>query len=213
MSRYPKEWESNLLTDSNLSTILGSELINELRELHNAQGRFYHNWDHALDVLRATLLLPLPRKELTVCAIAAVFHDVIYSYGREDNESNSAVFLKSFEHLPRQLVVAAVPLILATSTHLVSSVKNTSPLERDFLDCDILTIASPHWPIAKGYDDSIFDEAIAAGNTPEQVMVGRRKFLETMLAKPMILLGRYYGPTNEWQARANIQRLLTHHAR
>lgn len=206
MSRYTTEWENNLLVSSGLEQMLGPTVLYELRELHNAEGRFYHNWDHALDVLKAVLQLRLPTDKERAYALAAVFHDSIYTFGRMDNESNSVILMES--KVPKsELRAAASGLIMYTSMHMRSSINNIPPYGQDFLDCDMLSIASPCWPIALGYEHAIYNEAIAAGRSQKNVLEMRMQFFNTMMVKPTIFLGHHYGSTNEWQARLNIHRL------
>ena len=208
MLRHTEKGEQALLSMSDLIATVGKENLAKLKEMHQAEGRYYHTWDHALSVLKRSLELGLGDVSRRAYALAAIFHDAIYVVGAQDNEERSAKLL--FEMCtPREQdsVFFAADLINSTAKHAIATTENTLPHHRDFMDCDILSIAEPCWPLVVQNDWNVQAEYLQ--KLPlNQVISGRKNFLVSWLEKPSIFIGRALGQHNEWQARQNIRRLL-----
>ena len=204
MNRHTEAQETALLEE--LRDIVAPDDLRQVKELYEDDGRYYHTWDHALDVIAAVTRLPLPQGEKRQAhLLAALFHDVIYTPGAKDNEARSANVLE--EMCPGSSL--ANELIMATVTHADATRDNTEPYTWDFLDCDILIIAEPCWPLAVQVDWNVRAELIGAYGE-KAVQAGRGDFLRNWLTKPSVFLGQFYGTTNEWQARMNILRLANY---
>lgn len=206
MSRYTPEWEQRLLDAAGLPRLIGKHVIKELRLLHNEESRVYHSWDHALDVLRHTLSLPF-HELIDDYSVAAVFHDVIYTVGDVNNELNSIKALREYLGTDHPFPEAEV-LISHTRNHMTSSISNVDEKYRDFMDCDLSTLGQP-WHASLQYDYEEGKERLLAGWPIEQIAERREKFMQTMLAKDTIYLGRHFSQF-EWQARVNIRGFINY---
>ncbi len=212
-SRYSTDVELTLLKISGLSALLREEYLADLKLLYSRPGRVYHNWDHVLDVLRAILDIPLSPRMREMYSLAALFHDAVYEVGSDDNENRSALLLQDMCHgrlFMTVMVGAASELILLTRSHISSTVDSVPPLYRDFMDCDLLSMSSRSWETAVQYDYAVCAEMVLAGQSEKDIVRSRALFLKTMLAKPSIYIGEYYGPRNEWYARQNLQKMIRH---
>lgn len=203
--RFTKREEQLLLHESALDLDTLQPLLSEMRKAYGAPGRYYHNWDHALSVLAAVLELELAPKERLAHCLAAVLHDAVYVVGEKDNEYRSSMWARKLQvHDP-----LTHELILLTSTHGDSCTDNTPELYRDFLDCDILSIADSCWARVVAIDWCVGAELVPRYGV-EAVREGRRKFLREWLAKPQIFLGGHFAD-REGQARRNLHRLISIH--
>lgn len=208
MLRHTEKGEQALLSMSDLIATVGKENLVRLKALHQMKGRYYHTWEHALAVLKTALELGLGDVSRRAYALAAVFHDSVYVAGEKDNEARSAKLL--FEMCARReldSVFFAADLIASTAKHAIATTENIPPHHRDFMDCDILSIADPCWPVVIQNDWNVHAEYLQKF-PPKFVLSGRKDFLENWLKKPSIFLGRTLGRHNEWQARQNIRRLI-----
>lgn len=204
--QYSDAEETNLLREARVTELLDLDHFDVLRARYREKHRAYHTWDHALDVLKATLGLPLEPLSRRAYTLAALFHDAVYKIGEKDCEQQSV-------DLMRQMGIRyplAEDLILATATHSKATRENTHPAMWDFLDCDILGMADPSWPIVSAKDLDVITEYTLEYST-ETIIVGRVAFLTAWLTKPSIFLGDVYGPTHEWQIRQNLCRLINQH--
>ena len=211
MRRYHRDFERTLLELTELDKIVGGKALRELKELYNTDLRIYHNWEHALDVLMATMPLKIDNPMLRrAYSLAAVFHDAVYEVGNPLNESRSVMLMRGMVLGWEEEVNLASALIVLTAMHMTSTVEEVGPEVRDFLDCDLLSLSSTPWWLATYYDYAVCAEMLLAGQTEEEMYRHRVHFFKTMLAKPTVFVGTHYGTTREWQARQNMHRLLTH---
>ena len=209
MIKHSEAQERALIEEAQLLKLLSSSELEYVRGRYEVDHRYYHTWDHALDVLTAVLRLPhLDPATRNSHILAAVFHDVVYVVGSKDNEVFSAVALRQMSQAPSRPKVwdDACELIHATADHATATWENTDRKLWDFLDCDILGIAEPCWPLAIQNDWDVGAELVQTYGL-EATMAGRKSFMEGWLAKPSVFLGEFYGATHEWQARQNIRKL------
>lgn len=206
MNRHTEAQETALLGE--LSILVSPQHLQMVKRHYEEAGRYYHTWDHALDVIAAVTRLPIGGDVRADHLLAALFHDVIYEPGAKDNETRSVGVM---QELCGGGAVLARDLILSTITHADATQDNTDPHFWDFLDCDILIMAEPCWPLAVQVDWNVRAELIGAYGE-EAVQAGRGDFLRNWLTKPSVFLGEFYGATHEWQARVNIHRLASYTA-
>lgn len=202
--RYTPAEETSLLREAGAFDLLSLDQIDEVRKRYSQKDRYYHTWDHALDVLKAVLRLPLDPSARQSHVLAALFHDVCYLVGSKNNESDSAEFLDGTLGHHDAL---AYDLIMATATHGESTTANVDRAHRNFMDCDIIPIANPSWPLAIVNDWNVGAEIVLTYGV-EASNRGRKDFLTKWLAKPSVFIGEFYGPTHEWHARQNLSRLI-----
>lgn len=218
MGKYTEAQEQSLLTVTGLKQRLTDTQLHQLKEMYNAPGRYYHVWNHMLDVLRAVWKLDLPAQERSTLSLAALFHDAVYKAGSKGNEVNSVALMHEMLVHPGGVDNAA-QLILSTRFHATQVAVALGPLHKKFLDCDILSIATQDWPIVvaqdlaihKEYQAEIGTEARPFDSTVKRLLdKGRKDFLRAWLECPSIFLDAELGVSHEWRARQNITRLLGH---
>lgn len=160
--------------------------------------RYYHTWQHALDVAGRAFHAGLGRSGVT----AGLFHDCVYKVGSQDNEAQSIAAMCQMVDVDPE----AVAMVAATAKHSVSSwTHGFEPEVEVFLDCDILSIAESDWDKAVQTDLNVTRELFE--HYGEAALLGRRAYLEEWLRKPSIFLSKHFAE-HEWQARRNIYRLL-----
>jgi uncharacterized protein (DUF924 family)/predicted metal-dependent HD superfamily phosphohydrolase len=186
---------------------LPDPLVREIRTAYGQAGRHYHDNRHLDEVLGRFAEVSReagwdrPREAF----IALLFHDVVYQPGAKDNEALSA-------HRAERAIATywagqgidgarVAALILLTARH---GTLGPGDVDRDaalFLDCDMAILgASPE--AFEAYDRDIATEhgAIPA----EAFAAGRRRFLESLLARDTIFLSSWGRDRFEAAARRNI---------
>lgn len=204
----------HLLRDLNLAPLT----IRTLRTIHNMEGRYYHVWDHALSVV-SWVAHVYDRGEfednrtyecgltlLQELKIAALFHDVSYDIlaPAGENERMSAKILAC--HFPK--ADTAVECVEATAKHGTYTAHTTMPNNlRLFLDCDLAYMfAEPRYSVFEWLDTQVVEEYCQHFDR-EQVLAGRRAFLENMHAHG-VFVSSYFRDAFEDQAMGNLARLL-----
>lgn len=211
MDRYSPELEHTLLRMSDLIFTVGETNLLITKDLHSDEGRLFHNWSHALDVLSAVLKLGLPDVPRRAHALAAIFHDVIHVVGDKNNQANSVkVMMKMTDGKESESVMAAADLIMMSAKHQTSTIDTVATNHRDFLDCDLLHLGSECWPLVVQYDYAEWAEKLIAGWDLEDMLMERQRVLMCFMAKPTIFLGSHFGTKHEWNARLNIRKLANH---
>ena len=99
-----------------------------IKEKYNEPHRYYHNWDHVLDLMNKAIEQNIVSTDLI---IAIVYHDVVYDPRRNDNEERSLDFYNFSEH--NKIVRDA---ILNTKEHLVTDNEISNQLNS--LDMSVL---------------------------------------------------------------------------
>ena len=178
-------------------------LFVELKRHYSAAGRFYHTSQHiegCLQLLdRFKHLAQLPEE----IELAIWFHDAIYEPRRNDNEQRSAeLFLRLFQDLPLEKTAKhrIEGMILATKTH--QCVDDDCAL---MLDIDLAILGQSPDRFAE-YDLAIRREY--AHIPDEQYRQGRRKVLQSFLARSQIYSTDELYQEFEQPARRNLQRCL-----
>lgn len=186
-----------------------SKHVDMLREMYATPRRYYHTWQHALNVLawanRACDAQGLMIDDTAAVKIAALFHDCVYdAEGSPSNEERSAAWLAGIEH---PAIRKAQRMILATSQHGKLEAEDVDLPTAILLDCDMVTFAEPLWEVALQNDDNILAE-LRERYTEEQIRVGRTAFLNGLLQKRSVFLSPWFRERFEAQARANIARFI-----
>ena len=176
-------------------------------------GRFYHNWFHAMDVLQWVLKCHIesPLEEPREMMMAALFHDVIYVPGLDNNELESCKamydFLKPHEtRVPKINITAVWHAIEKTAEHFKLDDGAVIRDPAKFMDCDIAGLADD-WETFVVKNDQLHKEFCTVGN-PEDVNKGRIKFLKSVLERPHIYYSEWGRERFEQQARRNIRLYL-----
>jgi len=177
-----------------------------IKTKHKSTIRYYHDWQHALNVLSwvnvAALRLFNPEARAAL-SLAALYHDAVYDHalGSPENEKLSADLLPSDAILARHLV-------LLTSQHGKVDANEISDIGAYFLDCDMAAfLCDPRWEVVKTNDQNIRKE-LRVKHTEENVSRGRAEFLKKLLNKKSLFLSRYFHTEHDKLARQNLWHLV-----
>jgi predicted metal-dependent HD superfamily phosphohydrolase len=193
---------------------LSREMALDIRARYEQPERFYHTFDHVVEVLRhfrnvAEKGPGWQHPQQVFCAI--LYHDVIYDYGAKDNEERSAAL--ALEELPRWL--PDVNLDLEWIARLIRLTAKHGKIEPDhihteealFLDCDMAILGSCPERFEQ-YEQQIEREYTQVYPKP-LYRLGRRKFLKSLQKSPRIYLSEYFHQHFEAPARDNLRRALS----
>jgi len=166
-------------------------------------GRAYHNLNHLEEMLGHFTALPTdiaPAAPPTF-GIALIYHDLVYSAGRKDNEAKSADLAASaLREIGTDISQEQYcrKLIMATKTHAA-----TTEDEALLVDLDLAVLARP----ATGYD--AYAKAVRQEFSRFPGFLyrpGRKKALRHFLEKNRIYQTDYFHQRFEDAARTNLER-------
>jgi pantetheine-phosphate adenylyltransferase len=92
---------------------IASPVLDSIKAKYNEPHRFYHNWDHVLDLVEQALVLDTYSHGLL---LSIIFHDVIYDPRCSDNEEKSVEYFNALYPNNKKIEDA----ILNTKSHLPS---------------------------------------------------------------------------------------------
>lgn len=168
---------------------------------YNGPTRVYHETSHIFSCLQQA-----EQYQLAPSGILALFyHDIVYIPGYDGNEKASVTwFLNDFRFLLGNLNVNANPIcdFIRATSHQATPENETEALVCD-IDMSILA-SEPH--LFDAYDREIKEEFCMYSDADYKV--GRRAFLEKLLAKPIFYSRQFVEGGFEKKARENIQRRL-----
>lgn len=172
-----------------------------------------HRHYHTLEHVGACLASLDSHRELAVrpaeIAVALWFHDAVYDTHRDDNEALSAEWAGRFlrKHRVAADVIARVErMILATRHSATDPVADTALL----VDID-LGILGQRASVFDRYDVDIRREYAWVGD--DAYRAGRRRVLESFLARPRIYATETFHDAFDRTARSNLERALARLAR
>lgn len=169
-------------------------IMNDVLKYYPQESKYYHSKYHIIDMITQLFiywedflkhcyyenvqadcnykLIHNKEKSLEIIILAIIFHDVIYTVGRKDNEEKSAKF--ALEYLKDyQYKQEVAELILSTK------VNNTL-----FDTAEKCILHDLDWSGFKSYNNMIYNEelikneAIRDGFTEEQFKEGQKKFYQ-----------------------------------
>jgi len=179
--------------------VLAPDLVARVAAAYAEPQRAYHTARHIAEVLErfdevATHVgWAMPREVY----VAIVFHDAIYDPPAKDNEARSAAWAVQ-EGFPKR----TADLIELTARHGKLTPNDVDRDEALFLDCDMAILAADPVRFAE-YDRQIAFEYKHV--PPEMYAIGRRAFLDGVLAKPRIFLSDYFHDRLDQRARENLR--------
>jgi len=188
---------------------LTDALLAELAAAYETPRRHYHTFDHAFSVGRWVMTAhhEVGFEQVNEAYAAALFHDAIYDVSRKDNEAQSAELARVLiaRHGLRVDADWVAQLILRTAEH--GRAIDLTHDEAMFLDCD-LSILGGDFAAYASYETGVAKEYLTI--VPEALYkVGRRRFLERLLAGPSIFGTEYFRKQLEERARENLTRSLS----
>jgi predicted metal-dependent HD superfamily phosphohydrolase len=190
-------------------SLVSGTVRNELVRAYMAPDRHYHNLAHIEAMLGLARAYRGALSDPAAVEAAIWFHDAIYDTRRHDNEAKSA------ELAAERLADLASPdrighvalMIRATAGHAVPDLADDAA-RRDcalFLDMDLAILGSPPDNFAS-YEAAVRREY---DWVPEPLWVeGRRKVLESFLARKAIYASPQFQASHEVAARRNLARSL-----
>ena len=191
----------------------------------NDDQRYYHTFDHALDVASEVIHLSLVgpggiahcsrTHHLKELLIAAIYHDAIYVPGEGGkNEAESAkVAVEEIEKMEIDCDSNYVShLINETANHFKTVKRDYVDVERSkdrhtLMDADIHSFAAP-FDIFVETQEHIFREFVAAGTPRDEASANQDKFLAFVLGLDRIFYSVRGVMLYEDIARDNIKRYL-----
>jgi predicted metal-dependent HD superfamily phosphohydrolase len=177
------------------------DLWTEVEKAYTSKARFYHNLDHLDQLLIELKACHELHSYWSEVVLAIVYHDIIYSIRRQDNEDRSADLavsrLLELGWLPGKIELVR-QLILATKGHIVSSLD----LINYFTDADLAILGKSAemyqlYSAAIRKEYKIFPDFL--------YRKGRKKVLLHFLELPKIYKTAHFNVLYESQARLNIE--------
>jgi len=201
-----------------LDGILRPDSIENVRQRYEGDGRYYHDFDHAVEVVswvnRACedypeeALHPFTHQELR---LAALFHDVVYTAaaGSPSNETQSCEVMRDeLKGAVSEDSLAQIgQLIMFTAQHGKFGPGDIPVAGCILLDSDIASLGQFHWETFVYNNMNVVAE-LRLKYTPEQIELGRKGFFGGLLAKKSIFLSDFFRARLEEQARKNITKIL-----
>lgn len=174
----------------------------EICSHYGGMTRYYHNLLHLEELLDWLAIYEEQIIDKEIFQLSIWYHDIIYVAGRKDNEWESAEFarmrLPDFG-LSANRIEQCCQQILATKSH---QLLNTDPDLPYLLDFDLAILAKP-WANYQVYAQQIRKEFQVF---PDDIyQAGRKKALQSFLARPSIYHTPALRDQLEEQARQNIQ--------
>lgn len=173
----------------------------QLQQHYQEPHRHYHTLAHVaqcldqLDTARAVI------SELNVTEMAIWFHDVIYRYGADDNETLSAEFFRerAAPHMPAEFVERVCKFIMATQHGGEVDDVGISYM----VDIDLSGFGLP-WDDYLADSDALREEAPAV--IDEHYYQGKLRFLSELQRWPSLFQTEHFRSRLEPTAQANIAR-------
>lgn len=175
----------------------------DVERRYGEASRHYHTLDHIWHMLQFLQVSVPPVVDRSALDPAVFLHDVIYDSRAKDNEERSAEYAHEVLAelgVSRPIRDEVARLILLTRTHETTE---DDQIGQYLLDADLAIL---------GMDEARYDAyAVAIRREYDWVSdadyrIGRRKVLESFLARPRIYYNRQVREEFDGRARANIQR-------
>jgi len=180
------------------------EVFAVARAAHDSPGRRYHAWEHIEECLAKAREFPCDSPRIV--HLALLFHDSVYVPGRSDNEERSAELaattLAAHSSLPGAEVEEIRRIILATKHHWVDGAEASRDL-RAVLDIDMSILGADEARYRR-YAADVRHEWVPAVTSARNYRIGRRRFLESLLARPRIFSTEEGRARWEDRARRNV---------
>jgi predicted metal-dependent HD superfamily phosphohydrolase len=190
-------WDQ-LLRAARIPGTLGACAFDELCRAYQQEHRHYHTLQHLEHMLG---LVYESGNAYPAALWATWYHDLVYQPGHVDNELLSAEQARAaltHLHVPETVIVRTEQIILATRSHTFAG---TDPVLQGVLDADMAILGAPPDRYRR-YCEQVRHEF---GKLAEPVFrLGRRQFLEQVLAQERIFATEWFWQRFEAQARANL---------
>lgn len=182
---------------------LPDEVWATLERAYRDPPRAYHTLEHVLDVARhfARETWQHPHEVF----VAVLFHDAVYDVHQHDNEEQSAR-LAERAGLTGLDLSRVRQLITLTARHGKLSPADVDDEAARFLDCDMAILGSDRDTFTR-YEQQIAQEYVPVVGR-SGYLVGRRQFLEKLLARDRIFLSDAFHQRLDARARDNLRAAL-----
>jgi len=203
MSALAPAWD-DLMRRHGIAGAAADAVLAELVAAYAEPHRHYHTLDHIAALLRLLDEHGAGATGRDAIRLAILFHDAIYDPARQDNEAASAAMAQrrlSDLGFPQPVIVKVERLILATR-HGIETPAGDADLDL-LVDLDLAVLAAPEAEY-RAYADAIRREYAIY---PDAVYrPGRRRVLESFLARDRIYRSERLRALWEASARANLAR-------
>lgn len=140
--------------------------LDEIIDIYNKENRFYHNFDHIIDLLKSIRFYD----ERLIIAI--LFHDIVYDIKSDNNEENSIEFLRENSRMDSREFREIKDIMIATK----AGANAMSDLEREIKFVDNKILYSENIYELLDWEEKIFKEYQAYPLS--RYLKGRSQFLE-----------------------------------
>ena len=178
-------------------------VFDELDALYREPHRRYHTGAHIEHCLHQLDLAADRMDEPETVEMALWFHDAIYDIPTEDNERRSAeLFAARAAGRGSERLRSTLPRLVMATTHREPPVT----LDESFIvDIDLSSFGLPWEAFLR---DSRAVRAEFSQATDAEFYPRQRKFLESLVARPVFCFTEFFRDRHEARARENIRRLL-----
>jgi predicted metal-dependent HD superfamily phosphohydrolase len=190
-------WDQ-LLRACRIPATLGAPAFAELCRAYQEEHRHYHTLQHLEHMLG---LVYESGNAYPAALWATWYHDLVYQPGHGDNETRSAAQARAALtplDVPEAVIARTEQIILATRSHTCAG---TDPVLQGVLDADMAILGAPPDRYRR-YCEQVRHEFSALAEPVFRL--GRRHFLEQVLAQERIFATEWFWQRFEAQARANL---------
>jgi predicted metal-dependent HD superfamily phosphohydrolase len=190
-------------------SLISEEIRAELIRAYSASDRHYHDINHVETLLRLLSDHRALLADPTSVEAAIWFHDAVYDTHRNDNEAKSAELAEArlCSTASDDQLSCITTMIRATKDHALPSYSD----ERAAADCALFLDMDLAVLGAADSDFAAYERAVRLEydwvNEPMWV-AGRRRVLESFLARPNIYASPVFRSKYEAAARSNLSRAL-----
>ena len=181
----------------------GGAVFDELDTLYGEPHRHYHTAAHIEHCIRQFDLAAGRMDEPDAVEMALWFHDAIYEIPTEKNELRSAaLFAARAQGRGSERFRSKVHRLIMATTHLEPP---PATLDESFIvDIDLSSFGLP-------WEEFLADSRAVRAEHPHvsdaEFYPRQKKFLESLLARPVFCFTEFFRDRHEARARSNIERL------
>jgi predicted metal-dependent HD superfamily phosphohydrolase len=178
-----------------------NELFGKIIDQYGSNERAYHNLGHIKQCLQELDGARDLADNADAIEMAIWFHDLVYDTKQKDNEEKSAeeFFNKTELLLPEEFRKKVVDLIFATKHQELPEDLDSQIM----VDIDLTILGQPEEKFNE-YENKIREEY--SWVSQEDFLSGRKKVLESFLARQKIYLTDFFRSKYEAEARTNLNR-------
>lgn len=193
-----------------ISELESAALVAELKKKHEEPHRFYHTWEHIVELLgnlfERAVATDMPQEEMATLAVAILFHDSVYEVKKtyyRDNEIHSAEYAKralSSRGVGNHRIENVYQLVRDTAH--ASGEKPKEYLSMILHDLDMSILGSSPERYALYVSDIVAEFGIYPGR---EFAKGRLEMLEKWIVDENLFVTQYGKERFQERARENMR--------